>query len=216
MQNPPPPPEGTRLALIEAGFALFGTQSFAATSTRQIASHAKANIGSIAYHFGGKDGLRQACAEEVARRLGTIPAAVPLRHDLSRPEARSQLQAILGTLVSFLFEGPQAETMLPFMLRELAERGPGVDVLYTRMVGPMHGRICALWGAATGQDPDSDAVRLRVFSLIGQALYFRVGAPIVTRRLGWASIGPAEAAQIAQTLLGNLDAMLAASERPLP
>jgi TetR/AcrR family transcriptional regulator, regulator of cefoperazone and chloramphenicol sensitivity len=205
--------EGTRLALIEAGFRLFGQQSFAATSTRQLAALAGANIGSIAYHFGGKDGLRQACAEEVARRMATIPAAVPVQEGLSPAEARLHLRAILRNLVSFLFEGPQAETMLPFMLRELAERGPAVDVLYTRMVGPMHGRLCRLWGAASAQDPESDAVRLSVFSLIGQALYFRIGAPIVTRRMGWAGIGTPEAAQITQTLLGNLDALLAAKER---
>lgn len=208
-----PPPEGTRLALIEAGFRLFGQHSFAATSTRQLAARANANIGSIAYHFGGKDGLRQACAEEVARRMAEIAAAVPVQSMPSVDEARMQLQAILRNLVRFLFLGPQSETMLPFMLRELSENGPAVEVLYTHMIGPVHGRLCALWGAATGQDPETDAVRLLVFSLIGQALYFRVGAPVVTRRLGWPSIGPLETAQITQTLLGSLDALLAASER---
>jgi TetR/AcrR family transcriptional regulator, regulator of cefoperazone and chloramphenicol sensitivity len=209
-----PSPEGTRLALIEAGFCLFGQHSFAATSTRQLASLAKANIGSIAYHFGGKAGLRQACAEEVARRMQAIPAAMPPQMLPSAEDAIAQLQTFLRSLVRFLFVGPQAETMLPFMLRELSEQGPAVEVLYSRMVGPMHQRLCLLWGAATQQDPETDAVRLVVFSLIGQVLYFRVGAPIVTRRLGWSAIGPAETAQITQTLLATLDALLAASERP--
>jgi TetR/AcrR family transcriptional regulator, regulator of cefoperazone and chloramphenicol sensitivity len=211
-----PPPEGTRLALIEAGFQLFGRQSFAATTTRQLAARAGANIGSIAYHFGGKDGLRQACAEEVARRMAAIPAAMPVQDQPSPAEARNHLRLFLRGLVGFLFEGPQAETLLPFMLRELAERGPAVDLLYTRMVGPMHRRLCALWAAASGEDPESDALKLRVFSLIGQVLYFRIGEPVVTRRMGWTAIGAAEAAQLAQILLGNLDAMLAATERPAP
>ncbi len=209
----PPPPEGTRLALIEAGFLLFGQQSFAATSTRQLAAHANANIGSIAYHFGGKEGLRQACAEEFARRLGTVPAVAASSAHLSKAEARVQLRAIFSGFVSFLFGGPMAETMLPFMLRELTEDGPGVDILYSRIVGPTHVRLCALWAAATGQAAETDQVRLRVFSLIGQAFYFRVGAPIVMRRMAWSAIGSSEAALIAQTLLGNLDAMLDALER---
>lgn len=207
-------PEGTRLALIEAGFRLFGQHSFAATSTRQLAALAKANIGSIAYHFGSKAGLRQACAEEVARRMQAIPTAMPPQTLASANEARAQLQSFLRSLVQFLFVGHEAETMLPFLLRELSEQGPAVEVLYSRMVGPMHQRLCLLWGAATRQDPETDAVRLVVFSLIGQVLYFRVGAPIVTRRLGWSGIGPAETAQITQTLLATLDALLAASERP--
>jgi TetR/AcrR family transcriptional regulator, regulator of cefoperazone and chloramphenicol sensitivity len=216
MQTPTPPPEGTRLALIEAGLQLFGRQSFAATSTRQLASLAQANIGSIAYHFGGKDGLRQACAEEVARRMAAIPTTVPIKDRPSPAQARADLSAFLRGLIGFLFEGPQAETLLPFMLRELAEQGPAVDLLYTRMIGPMHRRLCQLWADASGEDPESDAVKLRVFSLVGQVLYFRIGNPIVTRRMDWTGIGAPEAALIAQTLLDNLDAMLAASERPAP
>ena len=49
--------DATRLALVMAALKLFGRQGFDGTSTREIATAANANIGSIAYHFGGKDGL---------------------------------------------------------------------------------------------------------------------------------------------------------------
>ena len=53
----------TRAALIAAGLRLFGEKGFDATSTRDIAAAANTNIASIAYHFGGKEGLRLACAQ---------------------------------------------------------------------------------------------------------------------------------------------------------
>ncbi|TIX80566.1 MAG: TetR family transcriptional regulator, partial [Mesorhizobium sp.] len=57
------PADMTRAALVRAALKLFGRQGFDGTSTREIAAEAKANIGSIAYHFGGKEGLRAAAAD---------------------------------------------------------------------------------------------------------------------------------------------------------
>ena len=56
---------GTREALIRAGLDLFGRHGFEASSIREIAQAAGVNSAGIAYHFGGKDGLRQACAEAI-------------------------------------------------------------------------------------------------------------------------------------------------------
>jgi len=205
----PSAPEGTRLALIEAGLRLFGSQGFAATSTRELAAAAATNIGSIAYHFGGKEGLRLACAAEFARRIGTV-AAVPVPNGLTPEAARALMRAILGRIVGFFVAGAQAEHLVAFMLRELAENGPGVDVLYDRLVEPNHRRFCALWAAATGAEAESEAVRLAVFSMLGQVVYFRIGRSVVARRMGWAEIGPAEAERITDTLLVNFDALLGA------
>ncbi|WP_292390795.1 TetR family transcriptional regulator, partial [Mesorhizobium sp.] len=51
------PADQTRAALVQAALKLFGRQGFDGTSTREIAAEAKANIGSIAYHFGGAQPL---------------------------------------------------------------------------------------------------------------------------------------------------------------
>ncbi|MDG4869780.1 TetR family transcriptional regulator, partial [Guyparkeria sp. 1SP6A2] len=62
-QTPHPAAHPTQTELIRAAIALFGTAGFGATSTRAIAARAGTNISSISYHFGGKDGLRLACAD---------------------------------------------------------------------------------------------------------------------------------------------------------
>jgi AcrR family transcriptional regulator len=205
----PPAPEGTRQALILAGIRLFGQQGFSATSVRQLASEAEANIAAIAYHFGGKDGLRAACAEEFGRRMGAAMGARPVSGDPSPHVARDELRAIIRAVVGFLLGADGASELVPFMLRELAEDGPGIDIVYRGFAEPMHRRLCVLWARATGAEAEDDAVKLAVFALIGQLMYFRIGQSIVSRRMGWADIGQREIQQISDRIIRNLDAMLA-------
>ncbi len=72
-EQPQPSVEQTRAALIHAALQLFGSKGFDATSTREIAALAKANIGSIAYHFGGKEGLRLAAADYIVETIQGWP-----------------------------------------------------------------------------------------------------------------------------------------------
>lgn len=203
-----PPPEGTRRTLIEAGLRMFGQQGFAATSVRQLATEARANIAAIAYHFGNKNGLRLACAAEFGRRMdAAILAATGTTVDTAE-DARAELQRLVRGMVGFLLGDRDASEIVPFMLRELAEGGPGIDAVYTGFAEPTHRRLCALWGLATGTDPESDSTRLAVFTLIGQLLYFRIGRTVVARRMGWAVIGAPEIDQIASRIIRNLEAML--------
>ena len=57
--------QGTRDAIVRAAMRGFAEKGFEATSIREIAAMAGTNVASISYHFGGKDGLRAACAEHV-------------------------------------------------------------------------------------------------------------------------------------------------------
>ncbi|RUU04606.1 TetR family transcriptional regulator, partial [Mesorhizobium sp. USDA-HM6] len=63
------PADQTRAALVQAALKLFGRRGFDGTSTREIAAEAEANIGSIAYHFGGKEGLRAAAADFIVETI---------------------------------------------------------------------------------------------------------------------------------------------------
>lgn len=207
-------PEGTAAQLIAAAMRLFGAKGFAATTTREIAAAAEANVASIAYHFGGKDGLRRACGQEVMRRIGAaVGPAVP-ETDLAPEAAASVLEGFIRAMAGFLLTRPEAEDVVPFMLREVVEGGPVLDEIYEGMFAPTHARFCSLWSAATGRPADSETTRLTVFALIGQLLYFRIGRTVVTRRMGWPAIGPDEAGRIAGILVGNLRAIIERERRP--
>ncbi|GHD99551.1 hypothetical protein U879_07600 [Defluviimonas sp. 20V17] len=202
-------PEATRAALIAAGLHLFGHKGFAAASTREIAARAGANVAAIGYHFGSKAGLRLACADEVARRLAGVMARVEAGSPPRSPqEARQRLQAGVRAMVAFIAAAPEAADLAAFLLREMTDEAGTLDRLYDSVVSPRHGELCRLWGQATGTDPDSEDTRLSVFAMIGQIIYFRIGRPIILRRMGWRQM---QAGPLCDILVRHLNAALDAA-----
>lgn len=202
---------GTRDALIRAGLELFGRHGFEASSIRDIARAAGVNSAGIAYHFGGKDGLRRACAEAIVATMkqqvlgsGPVPPQPP---DLDQDAALEIILAVVSRVTAFAARAPESEAIARFVVREMMEPTPAFELLYEGMVGPVHGRLCVLWAAATGMEAEAPETRLSVFAMIGQVLYFRLARPAVMRRMGWQAIGAAESEAIA----GIIRAAVAAS-----
>ncbi len=210
--------EQTRLALIRAGLQLFGQKGFEATSTRELARQASANIGSIAYHFGGKEGLREACARYVVEQIGAVAGRALARQPAGTgPDAaRDRLVMVMETMVAFIVAQPEAGEIARFVVRELSQPSVTIDIVYGGIFEPVHRQLCDIWEEASGQPADSPETMLSVFTMIGQLIYFRIGREAVLRRMGWDTIGPEESAQIVAVARANLDAVLAArrGERP--
>lgn len=204
---------GTREALIRAGLDLFGRHGFEASSIRQIAQAAGVNSAGIAYHFGGKDGLRQACAEAVVatmkQRVFGAAVAMPPLDGLASEAAVDLLLAIVGRVTAFAAQAPESETIARFVLREMMEPTSAFETLYEGLVGPVHGQLCRLWAAATGMAPEAQETKLAVFATIGQVLYFRLARPAVMRRMGWSTIDTAESEAIAGVIRANVRASIA-------
>lgn len=206
-------PEETRRSLVAAGLHFFGLKGFDAASTREIAGMARANIASIGYHFGGKEGLRRACAEHVAATIrsiaGTGLATAPADSGPADPEAAQEAILVFARrAIRLILVDKRVRLMIRFMLRELADPSITLDIVYSAVVEPTHRRLCRLWGTATGLDPEGDAVKLAVFSMVGQALYFRIGQEIILRRMDWKDYGDAEADAIVAAIVANIEAAL--------
>jgi AcrR family transcriptional regulator len=204
--------EQTRAALIRAALQLFGQRGFDGASTRDIAAAANANIGSIAYHFGGKEGLRLACAgfivETIQRIAGpAIAAGASGDGQSGEAAATAQIDMIVQRMVGFIVAQPEAGEIVQFVLRELSHPTAALDAIYSGVFEPVHRRLCAIWAAATGEAAEAEETRLRVFAIIGQVVYFRIGREAVLRRMGWSAIGPAEAARIAGVVSENVHAI---------
>ena len=207
--------EGTRQALIRAGLDLFGRNGFDATSTREIAQAAKVNSAGIAYHFGGKDGLRQACAEVIVARIQAVlvggATSVAIAVDpVDRDMAAEQLLSLVDRMVAFLTTAPESELIARFVVREMLTPSPAFETIYGGLFEPVHRRVCQVWAAATGMAPEAPATRLAVFAAIGQVVYFRIARPAVTRRMGWDGVGPDEARAIAETIRRSVRASILA------
>ncbi|MFY0633731.1 MAG: CerR family C-terminal domain-containing protein [Vannielia sp.] len=197
----------TRDALLHAGLRLFGESGFAGASTRAIAAQAGTNVASIAYHFGGKAGLYEACVTEVARRM-TLVSELPIAANASPQTAADALEALLRRAIAYLFTADEAGEVVPFVLRVLTEAGEASETLYNRLFEPRHRLLCVLWGTATNRPPESESIRLAVFGFVGQLVYFRINRGFVLRRMGWTTAGPSEAEAIADTLAEQLHAAL--------
>jgi len=208
----------TREAIIEAALRGFGEKGFDATGVREIAAAAGTNIASISYHFGGKEGLRDACAAHIVALMGRVLAAARTGEALPPdPTAAAEaLTRLVRSLVGFLLLEPQGQLVAGFMLREMAQPSSALDTIYEGLFEGVHRRVCGVWATATGQNPESAEVRLTVFAIIGQILYFRIAGPVVERRMGWAGIGAAEAGAIGDTVVRNLLARLDADRRQRP
>ena len=145
--------DATRAAIIDAALRAFGERGYDGASTRAIAADAGTNVASISYHFGGKEGLRTACARhvtaQVSRVMGT--ASPPPRDP---DAARTTLTAMLRGLCHFLLLRPQASLIAAFMVREMARPSPALDLIYIGAFEGIHRRLCALWANATGLDAE--------------------------------------------------------------
>src|SRR5262245_42727567 len=216
---PQPSSEQTRQALIRAALKLFGSKGFDGTSTREIAAAANANIGSIAYHFGGKEGLRAACANFIVETIQRI-AVQALNPESGPPKgeaaATAQLNAALDRMVTFIVAAPEAGEIVQFVLRELAHPTAALDIIYGGVFEPTHRRLCRLWAEATGEEAESERTKISVFTMIGQVIYFRIGRAAVLKRMGWSDVGPNQAAAILAVASENLAAMLAARKGKQP
>ena len=206
--------EQTRTALINSGLRLFGEKGFEATSTRDIAADSEANIASIAYHFSGKEGLRLACAEAIVAKFRGIAPPSLLAADPGDDDKKAALviETAIIAMIRFFTVQPEARHIAAFVVREMINPGAVIDLIYAEMMYPLHCALCRAWGVATHRDPDSPATRLAVFTIIGQVIYFRLGMPMVTRRMGWKAVGPKEADQIIATIIGNLRTLIAAAK----
>lgn len=212
---PSEPPTGTPAALIAAGLSLFGRNGFAATSTREIAAAAGTNVASIAYHFGGKEGLHRACAAEVARRLAEVAVLEDVGEGLSPEQAQAKLERLVRAMVAFLVSGKGAGDVVAFVLRELSTgSGAAIDILYSGLIEGKHRDLCRLWAVATGRAAESETTRLAVFSVFGQIVYFRIALPVVSRRMDWSEVGPDEVDAIVGTVIANLRAAIERSREP--
>ncbi|WP_176085441.1 CerR family C-terminal domain-containing protein [Martelella sp. HB161492] len=201
----------TRQALISTALKLFGEFGYNAVSTRQIADMANANIGSIAYHFGGKPGLMRACAKYVIAAMEQQfghSALDPIPEDITRAEARKELLDSLPILITKISDRQDAEQISSFMMRHISQPGEAYDILYEEFLQPLQTRLSTLIGRATGRDPASEEVRVLTFTMMGQSTYLRQCKHTVKRSLGWEKLGPDEGKLLLKVLETNFNALI--------
>jgi len=216
--------DATRRALIEAAITEFARDGFHAASTREIARSSGANQALIGYHFGGKEGLYlavfQFIAEQIQARVGS--AVVPieaylaeLRDDKALTKAqREQCIAHLMQLVegiAHLHTDPQTMPWAQLIMREQQSPTKAFDILYEGFMSRYLGIVTRLVQRLR-PDLSRDEAALRVITVLGQILVFRVARSTLLRHMSWQDVGPAEVDMIIKQIKANLTAMLQAKD----
>ncbi len=112
-----------RARIRDAALKRFARQGGAATSLRDVAVEAGVAHGLVRYHFGNKEGLRQAVEDEVLRRLHAAAELRPAANPAAVLAARRRF------LEQLLASDPDA---LLYLARSLLEQTPAGMALFRR------------------------------------------------------------------------------------
>ncbi|MBB4121449.1 CerR family C-terminal domain-containing protein [Martelella radicis] len=201
----------TRQSIISTALRLFAEYGYNAVSTRKIAERSGANIGSIAYHFGGKPGLLIACAHHAVEAIEeTLGSAVlePVSDDVTAEDARTELVGIARLLVMPITGRTDAEDISAFVMRYITQRSEAFDLLYAQITEPLHRHMRQLLGRAAGRDPDAEETKVLTFTIMGQSMYFRICPDAVKNAMGWKGFGGGECAKVGTALSLSINGLI--------
>ena len=188
-----PKSDATQAAILAAALTEFGAHSFAAATTRRIADAAGVTLPSIAYHFGGKEGLYVACAHEIVRRFQetTNELIAPIAQLASGPgdpdTARTLIADTLKRVLRLFLDPIGGQTQADFAMRALRERGPGFAILHDQLWAPGVAGLAQLVAVARGGQAATPADRTDALLLISSLLAFAMGREVSLELLGHAS-----------------------------
>lgn len=107
----------TRARIRDAAIACFARDGFAGTTLRKIAAEAEVSAALIVHHFGGKDGLREACDEYV------VAAFLDEKEAITGTAAADMMRAAL--------DAPEEHiALLDYLTRMLVDTSPASDRLF--------------------------------------------------------------------------------------
>ncbi len=187
--------QDTRAGLLEAATRLFSERGFDGVSTRKIAGAVGATLPSIAHHFGSKAGLYQAVlqgiADEMSEKLASAAAQAMAVLADAAADRNQQLDALLHLLTNhawvILYSRPEwARLMGQEQAQPSGASAPVNAALEMQLLNP----IIQLVARLRGLPPESEAVKLQAFFLVGRVLIFRTVRASALDMLDWPKFTP--------------------------
>lgn len=204
--------------LLAAAAELFASAGFHATTMRDIAARARANVAASHYHFGSKEDLYLAVLRhqfgDVAERLadaGPVPPVAQLRRS-SRAELARVLRSRIETMLEILV-GPNPSLHGALMQREACDPTEALPVIVSEFLKPQLDEMRRLIEALGPALAPAQVQRI-LFSIGGQVLFYRMLQPVVLSLLGLEEYPQGfvrdTAEHIAEFSLGGIDRTLSA------
>jgi AcrR family transcriptional regulator len=190
-------PDVTRARLVDNALHLFARHGYDGVTTRTLSAAANTNISSIAYHFGGKEGLYDAVFTQVRAdfQKSLTPALTSLSHGVAvagrdKKSLARVTREFLRTFFSAMLGDPQMQDRIAIVAREFARRSEGFGLFYSEAARPLQTTLANLVAAANGMSPDAHETIIQVQCLIGQMVSFLIIRQVLLTRLNWHSFTP--------------------------
>ena len=211
----------TRARLLDAASALFAERGFRATTIREIAARAGVNVAAGNYHYGSKKALYlevlRAQFAQIRRELDARGARRPAAElaRLSRVALRDLLRARLTVMLDLLL-GPPPGVHGTLMHREMCDPSEALPVIVDEFIAPMMREMRDI-AAHLAPGVDERTLERCVFSITGQAVFYRLTMPAMLRLLDLRAypVGFTRqlAAHIAEFSLGGMERLAGARGR---
>lgn len=201
---PDPRSDKTREALLHATVSLGAKYGFDNISIRQIAKEADANLASVTYHFGSKDGLRDAVIDFAGTYMRDYGPGKILREaiakditTLSPDEAKQIIRKIMIMAIRGKNEDNAMADLPTFIHREVFHSGEASKHFYNTVFCQELDLMCALVARITGDPPHAQQTRLRALTIIGQSVFMSLAESLIHTAMEWDDYGEEELEQLA-------------------
>ncbi|MFV0428606.1 MAG: TetR/AcrR family transcriptional regulator [Arachnia sp.] len=154
--------------ILLAARDLFGRQGIRTTTVRQIAEAAEVSPGLVIHHFGSKDGLRDACDEQLMVQLAQATDSLGDDKDAFHPMAKLAL----------------LESSLSYLNASLLAGGPGADQLFDGLCDLTE----VMFAAMPDQVRPSSDPRALVATVVAQSCGIGLLGDRIAHRLGGQSL----------------------------
>ena len=218
------PPTGgkgddTARRILLAAIEVFAEEGYDGTSTRSVAGRAGVNAPAIQYYFGSKEGLYRAVIGHIANLVeGRLaPMAEQISVALAgNPSPRELVALLLDLLDSFVdlvtcHGVPEAAALL--IARAEIENAAALDPLQLAVMRLAFSPAIAVIARLLGRDESDEEVKIRTFTIFGQAIVFKKRATKMGAcpALGWSDLNETRIKMIASILREQTEAILRAA-----
>jgi TetR/AcrR family transcriptional regulator, regulator of cefoperazone and chloramphenicol sensitivity len=206
--------EPTREKLIEAAGQVFAEQGFYSATVREICKRAGANVAAVNYHFGDKIGLYTAVLHHSVKAASHIAAIKDLLDSDGPPEEK--LRAIIRARLEGAVRRSKADWQIGIMAHEFARPTPVLSQIVDTVSRPLYERLLDLIARILGRQPHDPVTSLCAHSIMGQILFYSLGAPVLALLWPQAELTPDQIGRIADHIADFSLAYLreAAAQRP--
>ncbi len=168
--------DDTQSRILAAAGPVFASKGYEKATIREICAAAGVNLASVNYHFSNKETLYE---ETVKRAQQQRAARIPMPEFPANVPPEMKLRGVIHALFSRMISNEGESWQWKLMMREMLEPSGAFRRLAETSFRPQFERLLGIISEiAPAPLPDFKLKQIG-FSIIGQCLYYRVGAEIV-------------------------------------